>query len=251
MLFRRGLLALALMIAAAIQSPGLARADDVVSARKHYEKGSALFDLQRYAEAAEEYEAAYQSKRDPALLFNLGQAYRLANNYSKATWAYKLYLQRVPKSPQRPELEKRIAELDRLEAERVAAAAQQRTDNAAQPALAAPAPQPVVVVQPAPAPVPASSRKLKIAGLAAMGAGLLFLAPGIALPIVAQQKYDTLVDPTREGKPPFIQADFDSDKSAIRTFEITGGVLIGVGVAAIIGGVTAYLIGWNQGRVRR
>src|SRR5260370_42391575 len=64
----------------------------IEAARDHYRKGKVLFDLQRYLEAAKEYEAAYELKDDPALLFNIGQAYRLANEPQKAIGAYKSYL---------------------------------------------------------------------------------------------------------------------------------------------------------------
>ena len=46
-------------------------------------RASGSRSARRFAEAAEEYEAAYQAKDDPALLFNLGQAYRLAGNRSR------------------------------------------------------------------------------------------------------------------------------------------------------------------------
>src|SRR6185503_18328946 len=76
-----------------------------------------LYDLQRYGEAAKEYEAAYELKQDPALLFNIGQAYRFAGDYGRAIGAFKSYLRRVPDAPNSAEVEGRIAEMEKLQTE--------------------------------------------------------------------------------------------------------------------------------------
>lgn len=83
----------------------------VNAAREHYRKGTTLFDLSRYAEAAREFELAYEAKPDPALLYNLAQSHRLAGASSAALQAYKAYLRRMPAAPNRAEVESRIAEV--------------------------------------------------------------------------------------------------------------------------------------------
>lgn len=83
-------------------------------AKQHFAKGKRLYDVGRFAEAATEYEAAYQAKDDPALLFNLGQAYRLAGSYDKAILAYKAFLRNTPDASNRTEVENRIAESQSL-----------------------------------------------------------------------------------------------------------------------------------------
>src|SRR5581483_10787209 len=55
-----------------------------------------------------------EAKHDPALLFNIGQAYRFAGDLPKAIGAFKSYLRRMPKAPNRPEVEARIAEMQKL-----------------------------------------------------------------------------------------------------------------------------------------
>lgn len=85
--------------------------DDVAAARAHYEKGKRAYDLGHYAEAAREYEIAYEAKDDPALLFNLGQAHRLAGHDAEALTAYKSFLRNVPDAPNREEVEARIRAL--------------------------------------------------------------------------------------------------------------------------------------------
>src|SRR5438067_13072963 len=88
-----------------------AAADETTSAREHYNRGTTLYNLSRFGEAAREYEAAYESKQDPALLFNIAQAHRLDGNSTKALLAFKAYLRSVPDTPYRAEVESRIVEL--------------------------------------------------------------------------------------------------------------------------------------------
>ena len=61
-----------------------ALADDYNEAKVHFKKGSAHFAIGEFAEAAEEYQAAYRLKQDPALLYNAAQAFRLAGKNEKA-----------------------------------------------------------------------------------------------------------------------------------------------------------------------
>src|SRR5713101_4490725 len=70
------------------------------------------YDLGRYDEAASFYEGAYRLVQDPPLLFNIGQAYRLAGRAEKALAAYKGFLRTAPPDdPNRRVVEARIAEL--------------------------------------------------------------------------------------------------------------------------------------------
>jgi tetratricopeptide (TPR) repeat protein len=102
-----------MVVVAALAS--VARAQEpVVSARDHYNRGSTLFDLGRFGEAAREFEAAYESKNDPALLYNIGQAYRADGNYAKALVAYKAFLRKSDDKSRRGDVEARIAELQQL-----------------------------------------------------------------------------------------------------------------------------------------
>jgi tetratricopeptide (TPR) repeat protein len=108
---------LMLLVALALpRASAAAAADDdaaVANAREHAQKGKAFMDLAKYQDAATEYEAAYAAKPDPALLLNLAQAYRLAGNADKALFFYRKYLQHVPKSPYRADIEEKIAALEK------------------------------------------------------------------------------------------------------------------------------------------
>ncbi len=99
----------------------VARADDTVSAREHYQKGTSFYDLGRYAEAIQEFEAAYEIKNDPALLYNLAQSHRLAGNSEQALHFYRTYLRYVPAAKNHAEIEDRIKQLEQLVAQKNAA----------------------------------------------------------------------------------------------------------------------------------
>jgi tetratricopeptide (TPR) repeat protein len=69
----------------------VARADGL-TAKEHYQRGTAAYALGRYADAAQEYEKAFDLKPDPALLYNAAQAHRLAGNKQRALLLYQNYL---------------------------------------------------------------------------------------------------------------------------------------------------------------
>jgi tetratricopeptide (TPR) repeat protein len=92
----------------------IAHADDVSAARLHYKRGTTYFDLGRYHDAAKEYEAAFEAKDDPVLLFNIAQAYRQAHEYPDAMRFYKAYLRRLPNAPNAPLVSERIHEMQDL-----------------------------------------------------------------------------------------------------------------------------------------
>jgi tetratricopeptide (TPR) repeat protein len=96
------------------------RADDARSAaRRHFEQGTSLYDIGKFREAAHEYEEAYKAKNDPALLYNIGQAYRLGGEAQAAMTAYHAYLRRLPTAPNRAQVEEHLSVLQRqLDAER-------------------------------------------------------------------------------------------------------------------------------------
>ena len=91
-----------------VLSAGAARGADHESARDHYMKGTRAYELGLYDEAVAEYMAAYKIKDDPALLFNLAQAHRLANHPAEALRFYRTYLAKVPTAANRTEVEAKM-----------------------------------------------------------------------------------------------------------------------------------------------
>ncbi len=87
------------------------RAADLDAARDHFVKGTRAYELGLYEEAIAEYMAAYKIKDDPALLFNIGQAHRLAGHPAEALRFYKTYLAKLPAAHNRGEVEAKMADL--------------------------------------------------------------------------------------------------------------------------------------------
>ena len=106
---------------ALVLAGGASRADEGASkdpaleeARTHVQKAKVHYDLGEYQQAAEEYILVYRIRPLPALLFNIGQAYRQAGLYEKARQFYKSYLRESPDQKSKPVIEKAIKEIDEL-----------------------------------------------------------------------------------------------------------------------------------------
>ena len=80
--------------------------------RRHFERGQKLFSRLLFAEALEEYEAAYEAKAIPDFLFNIGQCHRNLGHYREAIFSFRRYLALVPDAEDRERVEELIAELE-------------------------------------------------------------------------------------------------------------------------------------------
>jgi tetratricopeptide (TPR) repeat protein len=161
---RRGCLAAAIVVLGAL-SPALAsaqtEAEKKAQARDLYERATRLYDVGKYGDAIGAYEQAYLLIEDPALLFNIGQAYRLWDRPEEAIRAYKNYLRKSPEARNRADVERKIADLEKVIDDRRKAAdvppAPLPSRPAPGPAGASPNPPPpetstTEVAQPEPAP---------------------------------------------------------------------------------------------------
>lgn len=98
--------------------------------RALFEKGSALYALGRYSEAAPLFERAFTLKPDPALLYNAAQAYRLMGNQKRALTLYRNYLHLYGDKISNPdEVKRQIAQLEQ------AIAARERAKTVAPPSV--------------------------------------------------------------------------------------------------------------------
>jgi len=239
----------------------LAHAEDVGSAKEHYDRGTTLYDLQRYAEAAREYEAAYEAKHDPALLFNLGQAYRFACDYARAIGAFRSFLRRFPKSPNRPEVEARIDEMQKLVDEQkqnmekppagTIPPAGSRGDASPLPpetARTALVPPPPIAQPTAPSRggsdsnAVRSARIKRTAGLVVAGVGVGALAVGIVFAVLARSAYDEINSPASG------YVFNPSTQDQLKTTQPADIVLLAVGAAAVAAGITTFALGWREGK---
>src|SRR5262245_35059736 len=124
-------------------SVALAQDDATKQAREHYQKGMVYFQNGDYPNAVAELKQAYQIKRLPTLLFNIGQTYRKMDDTDMAIFYFDKFLKEAPaNAPQRGEAEKILGELRAKKgAGQVAVPAPLGEEQQAQPAPQ-PAPQP-------------------------------------------------------------------------------------------------------------
>jgi hypothetical protein len=85
---------------------------DADAARKHFDAGTAAFNLGEFTHAADEYREAYRFKHDPVFLYNIAQAYRLANDHQNALFFYRSYLRNMPGARNQAEVEDRVRKLE-------------------------------------------------------------------------------------------------------------------------------------------
>ncbi len=179
-------------------------------ARAHYQTAVERFATGAYAEARAEFQRAYQVFPSPSLLFDLGQAARLAGDASSALDYYRRYLAERPAAPNRADVERLIAEVR---------------------AGAAPAPPP-------PDPRP---RRLLL-GLAIAEAALAAAACGAAawLAVVASDDASQLGARAADGGAwtAADQARYDEGRTAARAaaalFAVAGLFVVGAAVAALV-----------------
>lgn len=217
---------------------GYAHADDVQSARDHFDRGTRLYDLAQYADAAKEYEAAYKAKPDPALLFNCGQAYRGAGEPGKAIGFFKSFLRRMPDAPNRVEVEARISELERV-------VDIQRRSNSRPPQGTLPPSSMKIILQAthstraADADELRAARTKRVTGLGVGAAGIAAL--GIAGAFVAL---------ANNANQHVVQGDMWSagQQSARNGYEAGAIAAFAVGGAALVAGMTLFLVGRSEER---
>jgi len=80
-------------------------------ARKLYEEGMIRYDLRKYEEAITQFEEAYKVSPNPALLYNIAQAHRMAGHNAEAIGFYQNYLRRMPEPSNLAEVQQWIAQL--------------------------------------------------------------------------------------------------------------------------------------------
>jgi tetratricopeptide (TPR) repeat protein len=82
------------------------------TAKKHYERGQKLFALQKFDEALEQFQMAFDAKPIPDFLFNIGQCHRNLGNYEAAIFSFKRYLKLDPDASNREKVEDLITQLE-------------------------------------------------------------------------------------------------------------------------------------------
>src|SRR5262245_51745064 len=102
---------LGFLLVLAVAAP--AWAQDFEAAGKHFAQAQELYGKGKYAQAATEFQAAYDITKDPLLLFNMGEAYEKAKDWNNAVKSFRRYIVEAPAAADRPQVEKRLAALEK------------------------------------------------------------------------------------------------------------------------------------------
>jgi tetratricopeptide (TPR) repeat protein len=125
----------------------------------HRAKAERAEALGRMADAAREYEAAWDEEQAPELLYRLGVVRRKLREYGKAREALRAYLRLAPEGGLREEVERQLAKIEVLieaERENYIDPPRRKRAPAVEVAPPAPPPSPFIAAVPVPEPVPVS-----------------------------------------------------------------------------------------------
>ena len=87
------------------------------AAKRHYDRGQKLFALQKFDQALDQFQKAFDAKPIPAFLFNIGQCHRNLGDLDAAIFSFKRYLKLEPEADNREQVEELIDELETKKAE--------------------------------------------------------------------------------------------------------------------------------------
>lgn len=229
-----GLLATGIVFALVVAAPAEAMQlspQQKLEMKQHYEKATRAYDVQKYTEAVDEYQKAYEIGGDPAMLYNVAQSYRLADQLPEALRFYRRYLQRSPNARNREDVEKKISDLEKTIDERRRAAAAVPVPSTPPPA-ASTAPPPVApLVQ-----KDEGSSGMLIAGIVVASVGAAALATAAITGKMASNKADQLTTASMEGQQydPNVQKNGKTLNTVAVISAIAGGVAAITGVVLIV-----------------
>jgi tetratricopeptide (TPR) repeat protein len=263
-----------LTLAGGLCLPSVAHALDRQAAKRLYNEGMAAYNLDDYVKAVERFKASYEQCLDPALLYNIAQAYRLGGDRAQALSFYRKYLRSAPRDARnRSDADARVKELEAQQLEpRAPGPAETASPPAAAPPVPEPAPSPrppapppaaaapppaqpvparppvaVEAAAPPPAPAPAATGTWRpVVGWSAVGAGAVALGLGIVEALGGQSKLDEAVSDASKANVAHDPVAYQNaqklyqDGTSQRTL---GRILVGAGGVAVVGGVVLVLIG--------
>ena len=223
------------------------------SAKQHFDNGQRKFDVGRFDDAAAEFEIAYELSGLPEILFNMAQAYRNARRYEKALVTYRSFLQRVPETPNRPEVERRIDELQGLikqqheeearkadEARRQQLLHEQQQQQQQQAAENAQA-QPQAPHATPPKPLP---RWVRWAGVGGAAVGVAGIGVGVAMSVLAGSEANTVQ--TAAGNHAVFDSSLHDAESRGHTYDTASIACYAVGGALAAAGAVLIIISARQ-----
>jgi tetratricopeptide (TPR) repeat protein len=99
------------------------------AAKRHYERGQKLFALQKFEDALDQFQKAFDAKPIPDFLFNIGQCHRNLGDYEAAIFSFKRYLKLDPETSNREKVEDLIEQLEDKQAAKEARRLRLRPDE--------------------------------------------------------------------------------------------------------------------------
>lgn len=156
---------LAFAVAAGFAGP--AWADNKTDAAAAYSEGQKKFVGKDFAGAAKLFVEAYRLDPDPAYLFNIAQAYRLAQQCADASTYYQQFLAAVPEAPNASSVRGHIQEMD--------ACAKEQAAKAPPP----PPPDEIAPVPEPPPPPPETGHGRRNVAIGLFGASAVALVGGV------------------------------------------------------------------------
>ena len=232
------------VVMSAGQAQAQLTADQKQEMRQHYEKATRAYDIEKYGEAVDEYQKAYEIGGDPAMLYNIAQAYRLNKQLPDSLHFYRRYLQRSPNARNREDVERKINDLEQtIEARRKADEAAAAAARLRQPPAVSPPPPKAVLPPPkvVTIPPPPSGNGLRVAGIVVTSVGVAALITSGITGYLASKKGDDLTNASKNGGT--FDPSVESSGKTLNTIAIA--TVIGGGVMAVVG--TVLLVASRKG----
>lgn len=222
---------------------------DSAAAEGAFQAGNASYGEADYDRAINYWEDAYH--RDctaHAMLLNLARAYEINGQKRHAVNALRTYVARNPNSQDEAQIKRRIEKLDeQIQAETAAAPPPPPPPGPAQPATTTAPPPAVGTPPPAQAEAPPSGGKRPIAPLIVAGAGAVVTVVGGIIFFTARSAVSDYENQCNQINPvtgdhQCPNASITDAANAAQHRETLGGVIGGVGLAAVAGGLVWYFV---------
>jgi tetratricopeptide (TPR) repeat protein len=203
-------------------------------AKAHLDKGNALFQEGDFEGAAEEYRKGYEIEDDPAFLYTWAQAERRRGRCAAAVKLYQRYIATNPPDVSAEYAREGIVKCaDEMAAEEAMPPGDERPgtlDDPTGPADAGTA----APVQPPPAKTSQRDRWYRDPAAASLVAlGVAGVGVGTGLLVASALEKD---------KNSANYGEFDARQKRVRTFQISGAVVLGVGVGLLAGGIVRWAV---------
>jgi len=233
------------IVVACLAASSLAHADNKAKAKQLYEDGLRHFQVAEYDQAIAAWKESYLLVHKPLLLFNIGQAYRLAGDCAHALTFFDNYLREEPSPKNQDDVDQAVATCKAAEkpaepvkpvAEPPKPVAEPPKPVAEPPKPVAPAPEPV---KPAPEPVVvAPHHGMRTAGIVVGSVGVAAGLAGIFFAV--QSGHDSSKLDGYTGT--WGQSQIDTQNAGKRANTLGWAFGIG-GVALAAAGATMFVLG--------